>query len=94
MTYAGDSKRSWQLAALEHTGTSLTINGVNNGTTYIVGIRSKNGSGFSGWTNSDSTAPPAAARSGGFGGGRAQRRQPVGIMERGDQSGQLPCDLL
>ena len=59
VTYTGDNGASWQLAALEHTGTSLTINGVDSSKTYLVGVRAKNAGGSSGWVNSAPAAPPA-----------------------------------
>ena len=59
VTYTGDNGTSWQLAALEHTGTSLTINNVDSSKTYLVGVRAKNAAGYSGWVNSDPAAPPA-----------------------------------
>ena len=59
VTYTGDNGTSWQLAALEHTGTSLTVNGVDSSKTYMVGVRAKNAAGSSGWTNSAPAAPPA-----------------------------------
>ena len=59
VTYTGDNGASWQLAALEHTGTSLTINGVDSTKTYMVGVRVKNAAGSSGWVNSAPAAPPS-----------------------------------
>ena len=59
VTYTSDNGTSWQLAALEHTGTSLTINGVDGSKTYMVGVRAKNAGGGSGWVNSAPAAPPA-----------------------------------
>ena len=59
VTYTGDNGTSWQLAALEHTGTSLTINDVDSTKTYMVGVRAKNAGGASGWVNSAPAAPPA-----------------------------------
>ena len=59
VTYTGDNGTSWQLAALEHSGTSLTINGVDSSKTYMVGVRAKNAAGYSGWVNSAPAAPPA-----------------------------------
>ena len=59
VTYTGDNGTSWQLAALEHAGTSLTINGVDSSKTYLVGVRAKNAAGASGWVNS---APAARWR--------------------------------
>ena len=61
VTYTGDNATSWQLGAADHTGTSLTINGVDSTKTYIVGVRAKNAAGGSGWTNSTTAtlvAPP------------------------------------
>ena len=59
VTYTGNNGVLWQLAALEHTGTSLTINGVDSSKTYLVGVRAKNAAGSSGWVNSAPAAPPA-----------------------------------
>ena len=59
VTYSGNNGTSWQLAALEHAGTSLTINGVDSSKTYMVGVRAKNAAGSSGWVNSAPAAPPA-----------------------------------
>ena len=59
VTYTSDNGTSWQLAALEHSGTSLTISGVDSSKTYIVGVRAKNAGGASGWVNSAPAAPPA-----------------------------------
>ena len=59
ITYSDNNGASWQLAALEHTGTSLTISGVDSSKTYIVGVRAKNAAGASGWVNSAPAAPPA-----------------------------------
>ena len=56
VTYSSDGGASWSLAALNHTGTSITI-GVDNSKTYIVGVRARNGSGDSGWTNSAPAGP-------------------------------------
>ena len=61
VTYTGDNATSWELGAADHTGTSLTINGVDSTKTYIVGVRAKNAAGGSGWTNSAAAtlvAPP------------------------------------
>ena len=59
VTYTGDNGASWQLAALEHSGTSLTINDVDSTKTYMVGVRAKNAGGASGWVNSAPAAPPS-----------------------------------
>ena len=58
VTYSDDG-RSWQLAALKHQGTSLTIDNADPGKTYVVGVRAENAGGFSGWTNSDPATPAA-----------------------------------
>ena len=59
VTYTSDNGTSWQLGALEHVGTSLTINGVDSTKTYLVGVRAKNAAGASGWVNSAPAAPPS-----------------------------------
>ena len=48
---------NWQLAALNHTGTSITINGVDNTKTYTVGVRARNSGGDSSWRNSPPAGP-------------------------------------
>ncbi len=67
VTYTGDNGVSWSLAALNHPAgngtTSITITGVDNDKPYIVGVRSRNSAGDSGWRNSSSTGryePPPA----------------------------------
>ena len=64
VTYTDSNAVSWQLGAFDHTGTSLTINGVDSTKTYIVGVRARNTGGWSGWTNSATatfTAPDPVA---------------------------------
>ncbi len=56
VTYSSDGGGSWSLAALNHPRTSITI-GVDNGKTYLVGVRARNGQGDSGWRNSASSGP-------------------------------------
>ena len=56
VTYTGDGAQSWQLAALDHTGTSITFN-ADNDKTYIVGVRAKNAGGGSQWRNSPAAGP-------------------------------------
>ena len=58
VTYSDDGGQSWMLAALKRKGTSLTIDNVDAGKTYVVGVRAENAAGFSGWTNSGSAIPP------------------------------------
>ena len=52
ITYSSDSGYTWSLGANNHTGTTLTISGVSNAQTYIVGIRAFNDNSTSGWVNS------------------------------------------
>ena len=54
--YTSDNGASWQLAALNHTGTSITIDATNSDT-YIVGVRARNSSGDSDWRDSPSAGP-------------------------------------
>ncbi len=56
VTYTGDGAQSWQLAALDHAGTSIEID-VDNDKTYIVGVRAKNAAGGSQWRNSPASGP-------------------------------------
>ncbi len=56
ITYTSNGGSSWELAALNHprAGTSagtITID-VDNGETYIVGVRAKNSAGWGSWRNS------------------------------------------
>ena len=62
VTYSTDNKRSWSLAAFNHSETSVTINNADNAKTYIVGVRAGNDAGWSGWVNSAPAGPYAAAR--------------------------------
>ena len=57
VTYSGDNGASWSLAALHHPDTSITITGVDNALTYLVGVRARNQGGDSSWTNSPPAAP-------------------------------------
>ena len=53
VTYTDADAIAWQLAESAHTGTSLTINGVDSAKTYLVGVRAKGaGGGYSAWVNS------------------------------------------
>ena len=64
VAYSSDGGSSWSTATPKQTGTSLTIGGVDTGTTYTVRVRAKNGAGESAWTNSSPasvTAPAAVA---------------------------------
>ena len=57
VTYSSDGGGSWSLAALNHPDASITIMGVQNGDTYIVGVRARNSAGDSGWRNSPAAGP-------------------------------------
>ena len=46
-----------------YSGTSITISGVDNHATYVVGVRAGNDQGWSGWTNSSPIAPQVPAAS-------------------------------
>ena len=56
VTYTGDGAQSWQLAAIDHTSTSIVIS-ADNTKTYIVGVRAKNAQGGSQWRNSPAAGP-------------------------------------
>ncbi len=53
ITYSSDNKRNWSLAALNHPTNSITISGLENAQSYIVGVRARNLVGASAWTNSN-----------------------------------------
>ena len=55
VTYSSDGGASWSLGASAHAGTTITIEGLDNAKTYIVGVRAGNSGGWSSWKNS----PPA-----------------------------------
>ena len=57
VTYSSDDGTSWSLAAEHHATNSITISGVDNALTYIVGVRARNEHGDSGWTNSPPAGP-------------------------------------
>ena len=57
ITYSSDGGKSWSLAALNHPRYSITISGVDNSKSYIVGVRARNSSGDSGWRNSYAIGP-------------------------------------
>ena len=57
VTYSPDNGASWSLGALTHLENSITINNVVNSSTYIVGVRARNGSSGSGWRNSPPAGP-------------------------------------
>ena len=57
VTYSSNGGGSWSLAALNHPGTSITIGGIDNAKTYLVGVRARNEHGDSGWRNSPSAGP-------------------------------------
>ena len=68
ITYTSNGGQSWTAAAcgVNCTETSITITGVDNFKTYIVGVRAGNTTGWSGWRNSApaaTTTPPDAPSS-------------------------------
>lgn len=48
---------SWHSAASNHTSSSITISGIDYTKAYLVRVRAGNGNGWSGWKNSNPTAP-------------------------------------
>ena len=66
VTYSSDNRKSWTAASDNHTSSSITFS-VDNGNTYIVGVRAGKISGnvtlWSGWRNSSASGPwgPPAA---------------------------------
>ena len=66
VNYSSDGGNSWSVASNNHTGTTITISGVNNAKAYIVAVRAGNTNGWSGWRNSAASGPshpPAAPAS-------------------------------
>ena len=57
ITYSSNGGSSWDLAAFDHGSASISISGVDDSLTYLVGVRAKNSAGGSGWRNS-SPVPP------------------------------------
>ncbi len=57
ITYSSDAGASWSLAAFSYSPTTITISNISNSSTYIVGVRAYNPSGWSGWRNSPSSPP-------------------------------------
>ena len=57
VTYSSDGGGSWSLAALNHPDASITITGVDNAKSYLVGVRARNEHGDSGWRNSPTADP-------------------------------------
>ena len=57
VTYTSDHKKSWQLAALNHASTSITISGVDNKKVYYVAARAGNANGWGPWRDSAPAAP-------------------------------------
>ena len=54
VVYSTNKGESWTRLLTNHTGTSATITGADDGLPYIVGVQAVNAIGPSGWTNSDS----------------------------------------
>ena len=57
ITYSSNGGVSWSLAGFNYQGTSITIDNAANSSTYIVGVRARNGGGGSGWRNSPPAGP-------------------------------------
>ena len=57
VTYSSDNGASWSLASRDHTTNSITISGVENAKTYLVGVRGGNDDVWGGWTNSKPADP-------------------------------------
>ena len=60
VTYTVSGSGNWMLAALNHTGSSIDVSGVDNAKTYVVGVRAGNADGWSGWVNSPAVGPYTA----------------------------------
>ncbi len=56
ITYSSDGKKSWSLAAFNHTSSSITFDATNS-KTYVVAVRAGNDAGWSGWRNSAPIGP-------------------------------------
>ena len=56
ITYTTNNGQSWNLAALNHTDTTITINADNNAT-YIIGVRAGNSANWGGWRDSNPSGP-------------------------------------
>ena len=52
ITYSSNGGGSWDLAAFDHGSTSISISGVDDAATYLVGVRATNSAGGSNWRNS------------------------------------------
>ena len=57
ITYSSDGAQSWSMAAFDHATNSITISGVTDSASYIVGVRAYNSSHSSSWVNSGSIGP-------------------------------------
>ena len=64
VTYSSDGMKSWTAAADSHGESSITISGIDNDATYVVGVRAGADGGWSGWTNSDAAGPYLPAPTG------------------------------
>ena len=60
VTYSSDGMQSWTAASDSHGESSITISGIDNDATYVVGVRAGADGGWSGWTNSEANAPLSA----------------------------------
>ena len=57
VTYTWNGGKSWNLAAINYPGTSITIINASNVSTYMVAVRARNSAGYSEWRSSDPIAP-------------------------------------
>ena len=57
VTYTWNGGKSWNLAAINYPGTSITIINASNVSTYMVAVRARNSAGYSDWRSSDPIAP-------------------------------------
>ena len=57
ITYTSNNGQSWNLAASNHTESSINIGGTPNSLTYIVAVRAGNQHGWSSWRNSAPAGP-------------------------------------
>ena len=57
ITYSTNRGISWNAASDNHTGSSITINNIDNSKPYMTAVRAGNTAGWSGWRNSSTAGP-------------------------------------
>ena len=57
ITYSTNRGISWNAASDNHTGSSITINNIDNDKPYMTAVRAGNTAGWSGWRNSSTAGP-------------------------------------